>query len=58
MALFPDRRTAARELARLLGHLKDEQPLILGVANSGVPMAEIIAEALQAQITDGTDCVD
>jgi len=48
MALFQDRREAAHELARVLVHLKVENPVVLGLANGGVPVAEVIAHALDA----------
>ncbi len=46
MRLFHDRRAAALELSRHLAHLKSEKPVVLGLVRGGVPMAEIIAHAL------------
>ena len=43
MRLFKDRRAAALELSRHLSFLKKENPIILGLVRSGVPMAEVIA---------------
>jgi putative phosphoribosyl transferase len=48
MALFQNRQEAANELARALSYLKDEKPIVLGLANGGVPIAEIIAAHLEA----------
>ena len=50
MALFQDRREAATELSRHLSYLKSEKPVVLGLVYSGVPMAEIIAKALDAPL--------
>ena len=43
-------QAAANELAQLLNFLKNEQPVVLGLANGGVPVAEIIAIALDAPL--------
>jgi putative phosphoribosyl transferase len=48
MRLFQDPYAAARELAGMLGFLKGENPIVLGLANGGVPVAEIIARELDA----------
>ena len=50
MRLFQNRREAGHELARLLAFLRTENPIILGLANGGVPIAEIIARALDAPL--------
>jgi len=50
MALFHNRQEAAHELARHLLFLKTENPIVLGIVNGGVPMAEIIAQALDAPL--------
>ena len=50
MRLFQDRREAAHELARHLAFLKGDKPIVLGLVYSGVPMAEIIAKALDAPL--------
>lgn len=50
MRLFQDRREAAHELGRLLAYLKPERPVVLGLVHGGVPVAEIIAKALDAQL--------
>lgn len=50
MRLFQDRREAAHELARHLAFLRSEKPIVLGLVPSGVPMAEIIATALEAPL--------
>jgi putative phosphoribosyl transferase len=49
MRLFQDRRAAAEELSRLLSYLKGDRPVVLGLANGGVPLAELIARELDAQ---------
>ena len=46
--MFADRRAAGRELARRLGHLRAEQPIVLALPRGGVPVAFEIAEALDA----------
>jgi len=50
MRLFQNRTEAAHELARLLAFLKPEEPIVLGLANGGVPIAEIIAASLGAPL--------
>lgn len=50
MRLFQNRREAAEELARLLTYLKPEKPIVLGLANAGVVVAEVVAEALDAPL--------
>lgn len=48
MRLFRNQRQAADELARNLQFLKNEQPVVLGLANGGVLFAEVVATALEA----------
>jgi putative phosphoribosyl transferase len=50
MALFHNRLEAAHELARHLLFLKNDNPIVLGLANGGVPIAEVIAQALEAPL--------
>jgi putative phosphoribosyl transferase len=50
MKLFKNRLEAARDLADALSFLKAEEPLILAVPNCGVPIAAVIAEALDAPL--------
>ncbi len=50
MRLFKDRLEAASELARDLAFLAHQQPLVLGIPNYGVPIAAVIAEALDASL--------
>lgn len=50
MALFRNRQHAAEELAQHLLFLKDEKPIVLGLANGGIPLAEVIAEYLNAPL--------
>lgn len=48
MRLFKNRVEAANELAQHLAYLKDEKPVVLGLANGGVPIADVIARQLDA----------
>jgi len=48
MSLFENRQAAANELAQKLSFLKNENPIVLGLPNGGVPMATIVAESLDA----------
>ena len=50
MRLFHNRREAAHELARHLSFLKSEDPIVLGLVSGGVPIAEIIAQTLEAAL--------
>ena len=50
MRLFKNRSDAAMELAQHLAFLKDEKPIVLGLANGGVPLAEVIARQLGAPL--------
>ena len=50
MRLFKNRLEAGRELAGDLTFVKSDQPLILAVPNYGVPIAAVIAEALEAPL--------
>ncbi|MHC5025053.1 MAG: alpha/beta fold hydrolase [Planctomycetota bacterium] len=50
MRLFRNRHEAALELARHLDYLKNEQPIVLGLADGGVPLAQVIAEQLDAPL--------
>jgi len=50
MPLFQNRQEAANELARSLSYLKSERPIVLGLANSGIPLAETIAAHLEAPL--------
>ncbi len=50
MPLFTNRQEAARDLAKALAFLQSEQPLVLGIPNYGVPIAEVIAETLDASL--------
>jgi len=47
---FHDRIEAAHELARDLLFLKTEDPIVLGIANPGVVVAEIVAQAINAPL--------
>lgn len=48
MPLFANRHEASRQLAEKLSFLKNENPLVLGLPNFGVPMAAVVAEELDA----------
>lgn len=48
--LFDDRVDAGRQLARVLQHLRGEDPVVLGLPRGGVPVAYQVAEALQAPL--------
>lgn len=50
MPLFRNRRHAGEELADNLAFLKDEKPIVLGIATGGVPLAEIVAARLEAPL--------
>jgi predicted phosphoribosyltransferase len=48
--LFRDRLQAANLLATKLAHYKDRHPIILGVPRGAVPMAQVIADALDGEL--------
>lgn len=48
--MFRDRADAAHQLAHALAHLKGRRPLVLGIPRGGVPMAAIIADALDGEL--------
>lgn len=50
MRLFKNRIEAANELAQHLTFLKDEKPIVLGLANGGVPLADVVAKQLNAPL--------
>jgi predicted phosphoribosyltransferase/dienelactone hydrolase len=50
MRLFPNRMEAARELARNLEFIRDQQPVVIGIPNHGVSMAMLVAEHLEAPL--------
>ncbi len=47
---FNDRRDAGRQLAALLGRLRDDRPVIVGMPRGGVPVAAEVASALGAPL--------
>jgi putative phosphoribosyl transferase len=49
MRLFKNRADAASELAQHLAFLVQEQPVVLGLANGGVPLADVVARDLKLQ---------
>ncbi|MGZ4234241.1 MAG: phosphoribosyltransferase family protein [Solirubrobacteraceae bacterium] len=47
---FADRHSAGRELAKRLGSLATEEPVVLGLTRGGVPVAYEVAKALRAPL--------
>ena len=47
---FADRHAAGRELAKRLSSLATEDPIVLGLARGGVPVAYEVAQALAAPL--------
>ena len=47
---FPDRRAAGRALARQIQHLAGPDTIILGLPRGGLPVADEVAQALQAPL--------
>ena len=47
---FADRRTAGRELGERLRDLSLEDPVVLGLARGGVPVAYEVAQTLEAPL--------
>ena len=47
---FADRHSAGRELAERLSSLATEEPIVLGLARGGVPVAYEVAQALRAPL--------
>lgn len=47
---FEDRQDGGRKLAELLGRLREERPLVLGLPRGGVPVAYEVARALGAPL--------
>lgn len=50
MRLFKNRAEAAMQLAEHLTFLRDDKPLVLGLANGGVPLADVVARQLDAPL--------
>lgn len=48
--MFRDRDDAGRELARILGDLLSEHPVVLALPRGGVPVAVVVADALDAEL--------
>ena len=48
--LFVDRIDAGRRLAERLGHLREADPVVLGLPRGGVPVAYQVADALDAPL--------
>lgn len=47
---FRDRRDAGQQLGERLSHLRTEQPIVLGLARGGVPVAFEVARALASPL--------
>ncbi|WP_374969206.1 phosphoribosyltransferase family protein [Terrabacter sp. BE26] len=50
MVVFEDRRDAGNRLVDELGHLRGEDVVVLGLPRGGVPVAAVVAEALDAPL--------
>lgn len=48
--MFDNRIDAGQQLAKKLEHLREEHPVVLGLPRGGVPVAAVVAEALNAQL--------
>lgn len=48
--MFEDRLDAGRQLAARLAHLRGQRPLVLGIPRGAVPMARLIADALDGEL--------
>ncbi|HET8700220.1 MAG TPA: phosphoribosyltransferase family protein [Nitrococcus sp.] len=48
--MFKNRADAAQQLAQRLQHLKGEHPLVLAIPRGAVPMAKLIADALDGEL--------
>jgi putative phosphoribosyl transferase len=48
--MFPDRRTAGRQLARALIHHAGTDAIVLGLPRGGVPVADEVARVLNARL--------
>src|SRR6266481_4955717 len=49
-AMFANRRTAGRQLAARLHHLRQDQPLVLALPRGGVPVGFEVAQELDAPL--------
>ena len=47
---FANRVDAGRQLSRLVGHLRGQDVVVLGLPRGGVPVAFEVAQALQAPL--------
>ena len=48
--MFRDREDAARQLAEMLAQYRGQRPLVLAIPRGAVPMAKIIADALDGEV--------
>ena len=48
--LFQDRMEAGRKLAHALQPYRAQHPVVLAIPRGGVPMAEVVARALHAEL--------
>jgi len=47
---FADRKDAGHRLAAALGHVRDRNPLVIGLPRGGVVVAAVVAQALDAEL--------
>lgn len=50
MRLFNNRMQAAQELSENLAYLKEARPVVVALANGGVPIADVVARHLEAPL--------
>ncbi|MFZ3129189.1 MAG: phosphoribosyltransferase family protein, partial [Rhodoferax sp.] len=48
--LFRDRLDAGRQLAQALHRYQGKKPLVLAIPRGAVPMAKVVADALQGEL--------
>src|SRR5688572_29370998 len=48
MRLFKNRMQAAQELSENLAYIKNARPVVVALANGGVPIGDVVARSLEA----------